>query len=345
MSLANLKRSSARLNDQVKAHVETDSSKRSYADDRYWSPVVDKNNNASAIIRFLPGIVLKDREDPNYDSPYVQSLIRSGYVEGETQYEPAYVRKWTHGFKNKDTNLWYIENNRNSLGTREDSVDDPCTDFNSRLWATKDAEQVEQARRQKRKLLYTSNVYIVKHAARPEDEGKVFLFSYGKKVHDKIIGALNPTTEDEMEPIEVFNLWEGANFHLRIKNVEGFRNYDDSKFLGKKALKDNDSELEAIFDQEHSLLDEIGLDKFKSYSELEKHLNRVLGLKDVADEVIPRETARSTPTAERSRISVTETETSADEVPFDVDDDGVVTDKPAPADMKAYFETLKNKKV
>jgi hypothetical protein len=346
MSLANLKRASAKIHEQTKASADQESTKRSYADDRYWSPIVDKNNNGSAIIRFLPGILVKDANNPNYNSPYVQSLLRSGHVDGEPQYEPSYVRKWTHGFKGPN-GLWYIENNRNSLGTKEEAVDDPCTDYNSDLWKTNDAEHREQARKQKRKLLYISNIYVVKHAARPDDEGKVFLFAYGKKVFDKIVEAMDGATEEESEPLQVFNLWEGANFSLKIKNVEGFRNYDSSKFLTPKPLKDDDDELEEIFNQEHSLLDEVGLDKFKSYDALQKHLNRVLGLV-VEEEEKPRTApARTPPVAARSEVSMTETE-EEEEVPFDVDEDGVVTDKPAKnektTDMKSFFNGLKNKK-
>lgn len=339
MSISNLKRASTSLLKQIKANAEADTSKRSYADDRYWSPIVDKNNNGSAIIRFLPGVPLKNSKNENYNSPYVQSLIRTGFVKGEDQYEPSYVRKWSHGFKGP-TGLWYIENNRNSLGTKEDPVDDPCTDYNAALWKTKDTELVDQARKQKRKLLYVSNVYVVKHTARPEDEGKVFLYAYGKKIFDKILSAMDPAEEDEMEPIPVFNLWDGANFHVRIKNVEGYRNYDESKFNAPKPLKDDDDELEAIFNQEHSLLDEVGLDKFKSYADLEMHLKRVLNLKgEGVDEPAREETPRK-PTVEAKAAKVEE-----EEPPFDVDEDGVITEKVAStsSDAKAFFAKLSKK--
>lgn len=342
MSIANLKRASTSVLKQIQANAQADTSKRSYVDDRYWSPIVDKNNNGSAVIRFLPGILITDRNNPNYDSPYVQSLLRTGYVEGDPQYEPAYVRKWTHGFKGP-TGLWYIENNRNSLGTKEDPVADPCTDYNAALWKTKDDALVNQARKQKRKLLYLSNIEVIKHAARPEDEGKNFIFAYGKKVFDKILAAINPE-EDDIDPIPVFDLWGGANFRLRIKNVEGFRNYDSSSFDAPKPHRDDDDELEAIFNKEHSLLDEVGLDKFKTYDELESHLHRVLNLKGegVEDEA-PKAEARSAPTAQRTTAPVAED----DEPPFDVDDDGVVTENKVVStspDAKSYFKKLAVKK-
>jgi hypothetical protein len=344
MSIANLKRASAATFQQTRANVDADTSKRSYADERYWQPVVDKNNNGSAIIRFLPGILITNPDHPDYNSPYVQSLLRTAKVDdGLPVYEPPYVRKWTHGFKGP-TGQWYIENNRNSLGTKEDPITDPCTDYNASLWKTKEAALMEIARKQKRKLLYISNVEVIKHAARPEDEGKVFLFAYGKKVFDKIDSAMNPDADDDVEPVDVFNLWKGANFLLKIKNVEGFRNYDDSKFNTPKPLRDSDDELEAIFNTEHSLLAEVSNDKFKSYDELEQHLHQVLNLKgrDVDNEPVPRATGPAPRSVTRVSAPVAETE----EPPFDVDEDGVVTEKIASSseDAKAYFKTLAVKK-
>jgi hypothetical protein len=337
MSIANLKRASTSALKQIKANAEADTSKRSYVDERYWSPIVDKNNNGSAVIRFLPGILVKDASNPNYDSPYIQSLLRTGYVEGEQQYEPAYVRKWSHGFKGP-TGLWYIENNRNSLGTKEDPVADPCTDYNATLWKTKDAALVQQARNQKRKLLYISNIEVIKHAARPEDERKTFLFAYGKKIFDKVLAAINPDSEDDIESIPVFDLWKGANFHLRIKNVDGYRNYDTSSFNLPKPHRDDDDDLEAIFNKEHSLLDEIGNDKFKSYDDLETHLLRVLNLNGEGVDDVPEEQPRARPTAVQKPVATSE----AEEPPFDVDDDGVITEKvvSTSTDAKAFFKKL-----
>lgn len=338
MSIANLKRASTSMLKQTQANAQADTSKRSYVDDRYWSPIVDKNNNGSAIIRFLPGILVIDPTNPNYGSPYVQSLLRTAKVGDDPLYEPPYVRRWSHGFKGP-TGLWYIENNRNSLGTREDPVDDPCTDYNAILWKTKDAALVEQARKQKRKLLYVSNIQIIKHASRVEDEGQVRLFGYGKKVFDKIYAAINPDPNDGVEPIDIFNLWEGANFHLKIRNVEGYRNYDTSAFFAPAPLDKSDAKLQDTFDKQHSLLDEVGLDKFKTYEELETHLHRVLNLKgEGVDDEVPAEQPRSQPSIAAGRPKAEE----AEEPPFDVDDDGVVTDRVASTspDAKAFFKKL-----
>lgn len=342
MSIANLKRSSNSKLKQIQTNIQNENSKRSYADNRYWSPVVDKNGNGSAIIRFLPGILVKDVDNPNYDTPYLQSLILSGTVEDEPLYEPPYVKMWKHGFKDPQTSQWYIENNRNSLGTDEDRVTDPCTDYNASLWKTEDAGMREQARRQKRKLLYISNIQVIKHAARETDEGRVFLFAYGKKIFEKLESAVNPDAGDGVEPVDIFNFWKGANFHLKVRNYEGYRNYDTSSFLAPKPLSESDEELEAIFNQEHSLFDEVSADKFKSYEELERQLFRVLNIKD---EEPPREQPRSRPTAVAPKPRAVDDDELVS-VPFDVDDDGVVTDKVASTspDAKAFFKGLSTNK-
>lgn len=264
--LKNLKKNSEKQLKATEERMDSYKSKSvSYKDDRYWKPLLDKNGTGSAIIRFLPG----------------------PQIEGTDDQEPTSVRKWSHGFKDPNTGLWYIENNRNSLSTDDHNEPDPCTDYNSKLWNSKDDDLVKQARRQKRKLSYISNVYIVKHPSRPEDEGKVFLFQYGQKIFDKIEAQFNPP-EDDIAKIDVFNLWEGANFRLRVKKVEGFPNYDASSFDAPSVLG-SDEELEAIFGAEYSLLAEIAPDKFKSYDDLRKRLWEVLGIKDdeVADKATP----------------------------------------------------------
>jgi hypothetical protein len=315
MSFKNLKRSGAGADIQTltKQMEAVTPSAKNYKDDRYWRPVVDKSNNGSAIIRFLPGIAIVGADD---------------------EYEPPFVRKWSHGFKGP-TGLWYIENNRNTL----DDQKDPCTDYNSMLWNSGDPENVAQAKRQKRKLGYISNIYVVKHPANPEDEGKVFLYEYGKKVYDKINEKVfPPADEDDIEPIPVFDFWKGANFRLRIKDVEGYRNYDSSSFDAPKPLFDDDAKLEEIFNQEHSLLAEVAPDKFKSYDELKKRLNEVLGIKD--DYVDEEEPKRSEPKVQKSsepkRAAVPENDMD-DDVPFDAD-----PPKSSGAnDPKTFFAKLK----
>lgn len=247
MSFADLKRASSssfeKLNREL-SKLNTSSNQSSGDDNRMWKPEVDKAGNGYAVIRFLPA------------------------PEGE---DIPFVRVWDHGFQGP-TGKWYIENSLTSIGEK-----DPVGELNSKLWNTGLESDKDQARKQKRRLSYYSNIYIVKDPAHPENEGKVFLFKYGKKIFDKINDIMNPAFEDE-KPVNPFDLWSGANFKLKIRNVEGYRNYDKSEFDSPSALSDNDDELETIYKQEHSLTAFLDRKNFKSYAELEGKLNMVLGL-------------------------------------------------------------------
>lgn len=247
MSFADLKRASSssfeKLNREL-SKLNTSSNQSSGDDNRMWKPEVDKAGNGYAVIRFLPA------------------------PEGE---DIPFVRVWDHGFQGP-TGKWYIENSLTSIGEK-----DPVGELNSKLWNTGLESDKDQARKQKRRLSYYSNIYVVKDPAHPENEGKVFLFKYGKKIFDKINDIMNPAFEDE-KPINPFDLWSGANFKLKIRNVEGYRNYDKSEFDSPSALSDNDDELETIYKQEHSLTAFLDRKNFKSYAELEGKLNMVLGL-------------------------------------------------------------------
>lgn len=216
-------------------------------DSRFWKPTVDKAGNGMATIRFLPE------------------------VAGE---EIPFVRVFSHGFKGP-TGLWYIEN---SLTTLQKA--DPVSEYNSQLWnsTTDDASPArKQVRDQKRKLNYISNILVVKDSANPANEGKVFLFQYGKKIFDKINEAMNPQFEDE-KPINPFDFWEGANFKLKIRQVEGYRNYDKSEFEAPAPISEDEDVLESIWKKEYPLKEFIDPSKFKSYDELKAKLVRVLGL-------------------------------------------------------------------
>lgn len=218
--------------------------KKGFDDDRFWSPTLDKAGNSYAVIRFLP-------TPKNEDYPWVS------YFD--------------HGFQGP-TGLWYIENSLTSIGK-----DDPVGKLNSKLWNSGIESQKEQARKQKRRLHYISNIYVVSDAANPENEGKVFLFKYGKKIFEKINEVMNPQFEDET-PVNPFDFWEGANFKLKIRQVEGYRNYDKSEFDNPCALSKNDDDLEEVYNKLYSLKAFLADDNFKSYDDLEAKLNRVLGL-------------------------------------------------------------------
>lgn len=223
-----------------------DSAEGRSGDDRFWQPTVDKAGNGYAEIRFLPA-------PPNED------------VE--------YVRLWKHGFKGP-TGQWYIENSLTTLG-----LPDPCSEYNSKLWNSGVESDKKIVRDQKRKLIYTSNIYVVSDPANPENEGKVFLFQYGKKIFDKLKEAMNPQFPGEV-PVNPFDMWAGATFKLKIRKVDGYRNYDKSEFDDPAPLFDDDKKLEKIWKSEYSLKEIIDPKNFKSYAELQARLALVVGASD-----------------------------------------------------------------
>ena len=245
MSFSNLKKQSSlgSLPAKLVQQVEKMNKGSNGADERLWKPEVDKAGNGYAVIRFLPA------------------------VDGE---DMPWAKLYTHAFQGSGG--WYIENSLTTLGSK-----DPVSEYNSQLWNSGIDADKEVARKQKRKLSYYSNIYVVKDPANPDNEGKVFLFRYGKKIFDKITAAMQPEFEDE-EAINPFDFWQGANFKLKIKKVAGFWNYDSSEFAAPSALLDDDDALEALWQKEYSLSELVSSDQFKSYDDLKKRLNYVLGL-------------------------------------------------------------------
>jgi hypothetical protein len=246
MSFANLKRNRNSISDLVSAAQATDAPKdtKSYVDERQWKPTVDKAGNGYAVIRFLPA------------------------PEGN---ELPWVRYWDHGFKGP-TGQWYIERSLTSIGQQ-----DPVSEHNSILWNSGREEDKETARKQKRRLHYVSNIYVESDPANPQNEGKVFMFTYGKKIYDKIMDVMQPQFADE-DPINPFDFWEGASFKLKIQNVAGYRNYDKSEFASQSTLLGGDEdELEQIYEQLHDLNEFTDPKQYKSYDELKARLMLVLG--------------------------------------------------------------------
>ncbi len=242
MSFATLKKKSGNNLEFLQKELEKSASGRQ-VDDRFWKPEVDASGNGYAVIRFLPA------------------------PEGETV---PWAKVYSHAFQGPGG--WYIENSLTTINEK-----DPVGEVNRGLWNTGDDADKDTARRQKRKLSYYSNILVVKDPKHPENEGKTFLYKYGKKIHDKILAAMQPEFQDET-PVNVFDFWEGANFKLKIKKVAGFWNYDSSEFDSVSALSSDDTELEAIWNKEHSLEAFVAKDQFKSYEELQNRLNLVLGL-------------------------------------------------------------------
>lgn len=222
--------------------IATPQNEGSQKDERFWQPEVDKAGNGYAVIRFLP-------------PPKGEDL--------------PWVRIWNHAFQGP-TGKWYIENSLTTLQKQ-----DPVSEVNTELWNTGSDDNKNIARKQKRKLVYISNIFIVKDPAHPENEGKIFLFKFGKKIFDKIKDVMHPTYEDE-EAINPFDFWKGANFKLKIRNVEGYRNYDKSEFDSVEVMLKDDDELEAIWNKQHSLQEFLDPKNFKSYEELKAKLEMVL---------------------------------------------------------------------
>ena len=251
MSFAKLKKQSklGSLTQKLVKEVEKMNNTGGQGDDRLWKLEVDKGGNGYAVIRFLPA---PDGEDL------------------------PFVKLYSHAFQGPGG--WYIENSLTTLGQK-----DPVSEYNSQLWNNGTDAGKDTARKQKRKLTYISNIYVVKDPANPENEGKTFLYKYGKKIFDKITAAMQPEFEDE-EAIDPFDFWQGANFKLKAKNVAGYRNYDSSEFAATSALLDDDDAMEAIWKKEHSLAELVAADQFKSYDELKTRLGYVLGNKQVRND-------------------------------------------------------------
>jgi hypothetical protein len=246
MSFADLKKQSraGSLTEKLIKQVEKLNSGEGGADDRFWKPEVDKAGNGYAVIRFLPA------------------------PEG---CELPWAQVWSHAFQGPGG--WYIENSLTTLGQK-----DPVSEHNRVLWNSGSDRDKEIARKQKRKLSYYANIYVVSDPAHPENEGRVFLYKFGKKIYDKITEAMQPQFADE-EAVNPFDFWTGANFKLKIRKVEGYWNYDKSEFDKPSTLLDDDDKLERIYKNLNDLNEFSAASNFKSYEELKKRLDYVLGAK------------------------------------------------------------------
>jgi len=298
MSFSDLKKQSrlGSLTSKLVAEVEKLSTKSSGADERLWKPALDKSGNGYAVIRFLPA------------------------PEGE---EVPWAKVYSHAFQGPGG--WYIENSLTTVGQK-----DPVSEYNRDLWNSGSDADKDTVRKQKRKLSYYSNIYVVKDPVNPENEGKVFLFKYGKKIFDKIMAAMQPEFEDE-SPINPFDFWQGANFKLKIRKVDGYWNYDKSEFDSAEPLLDDDEALESLWKKEYSLEEFVKPSNFKSYEELERRLNQVLRVSQPSrriDSEVADEEDRFDPVEEEVRQKV-----SLPQVTSKVDDDDE-------DDALSYFQKL-----
>ena len=271
--------------------------KKSYVDERIWKPVMDKTGNGFAIIRFLPA------------------------PKGE---ELPWVKLWNHAFQGP-TGQWYIENSLTTIGNN-----DPVSELNTKFWNSGVESDKEIARKQKRKLQYYSNIYVVKDSANPENEGKVFLYRFGKKIFDKVMETMQPAFEDET-PVNPFDFWEGANFKLKLRKVDGYWNYDKSEFEKPSALLNgDDAELEALWGKQHSLKEFTEPTNFKSYDELKTRLNTVLSGTTTVGNVTDMQTGQAFDDSPSTTTVVDTPEEPAPTVSVTDEDD----------DTMSYFEKL-----
>ena len=235
-------RSSSNL-DELSKKIQATSEKKSYKDDRFWRPELDKASNGYAVIRFLPA-------PPNEDLPW--------------------AKLYTHGFQGKGG--WFIENSRTTFGEK-----DPVSEMNSELWNSGIESDKDIARARKRKLQYISNILVISDPANPQNEGKIFLYKFGKKIFDKIQEAMEPEFADE-KAVNPFDLWDGANFKLKVRKISGFINYDKSEFDSPSELFDgDDTQLEELWKKQYSLTAFTDPSNFKSYDELKQRLMDVVG--------------------------------------------------------------------
>ena len=244
MSFANLKKQSSlgSLTAKLVKEVEKVNNSGGNTDDRLWKPEVDKSGNGYAVLRFLPA---PDGEDL------------------------PWVKLYSHAFQGPGG--WYIENSLTTLGGK-----DPVTEHNRELWNSGNESDKDVVRKQKRKLSFYANIYVVKDPTNPDNEGKVFLYKFGKKIFDKVMDVMQPEFEDE-EPINPFDFWQGANFKLKIVKKDGYWNYDKSEFAEVSPLLEDEDALEALWNKEYSLAAVVAPDQFKSYDDLSKRLKYVLG--------------------------------------------------------------------
>jgi hypothetical protein len=226
---------------ETKLAPEDQANKNKYQDDRFWKPEMDKTGNGYAVIRFLPA------------------------SNGE---DMPWQRVWSHAFQDKGG--WYIENSLTTLNQK-----DPVSEENTRLWNTGLDSDKEIARKRKRKLSYYANIYVVSDPKRPDNEGKVFLYKFGKKIFDKITEAMQPAFEDET-PINPFDFWKGANFKLKLRKVDGYWNYDKSEFESVSQILETDDMIKSVWEKQYSLKQFVDPSNFKTYDELKEKLNRVI---------------------------------------------------------------------
>lgn len=294
----NRKKETARLQSELN---KTANPKEAYKDPRMWQPTVDKAGNGSAIIRFLPA------RSPDED---------------------AYVTRLFHSFKGP-TGLYYIENCRSMLGK---DVTDPVLEYNEALWNGTDSEK-KQASAQKKKVKFISNILVISDEKNPQNEGKVFLYEYGKKTLERLNKLMNPTPDQlkmGKKRVDPFDLFEGVNYHLIVTKKDGFPNYDDSEFSSVCPVSEDENELDRIFQSMYDLRPLVAPETVKSEDELRKRLYKVLGLSGVTTSV-------ATDAAAKPKAGAVAK--AAPKQPVDMDEDD---SEDSSVDVDSLLDELKN---
>lgn len=288
MSFANLKKSSVTSMKALAEKLNSEKTKDYGPDERFWTPDIDKGGNGYAVIRFLPA-------PEDHDMPY--------------------VKVYSHGFK--EGTRWYIEGCPTTVGGKC-----PACDANNILWETGDKANQDIVRKRKRQLQYIANILVISDSKRPENEGKVFLWKFGKKIFEKITQAIEPEFQDE-KAINPFDFWAGANFKLKIRNFEGFRNYDKSEFEAASSLFDgDDGALEKLWKSEISLKEFVSPEAFKAYDVLKAKFEQIVnGTIAVQAQVAAQErqdehVADTKPTPSRENPKPTPTPSASDDDDF-----------------------------
>ena len=298
----NRKQHIQKLTDEIQ---KSQNQERGFGDDRMWNVTRDKSDNGYAVIRFLPP------------------------AEGE---DLPWAKFWDHGFQGPGG--WYIENSLTTIGKQ-----DPVSEYNTELWNNGTEAGKEQARKQKRRLRYVSNILVLQDPAHPENEGQVRLFQYGKRIHDKIMEIMYPEFQDE-EAVYCFDFWDGADFKLKVRRYDGFVNYDKSEFDNPRQLFDTDEEMEALWNKQYKLSEFTDPDggRFKTYEELKTKMTRVLGLGgDQTEQIASAEEV--SPVFEQPKFDTKETETIGS---TEIDDKFVSDSGDKSADAMSYFKKLAN---
>lgn len=166
----------------------------------------------------------------------------------------------------------------------------PIDDYASEQWNSgTDKDTQDYAKKFWKKNTYISNILIVRDEQHQENEGKVFLWEFGKQIFDKIEAQKAKIIKRGGSAVDavkkIFDYYEGTNFGVTIKtktipswngagNVD-VPNYEDSAFEDS-AVIGNDEFIEKIHNALYKLSEFVDVKKFKSYAELKMELDKFL---------------------------------------------------------------------